>query len=667
MKSLLSRIEGTIDNLENRQNTFDPYFYFEPWDCEIPTPDTVKKAIEDGVSLTDDESIKLAGEYPRLFQTGSTLSTKRIVVTQAGSRSGKTICTQVVIGAMISRRPPYSMRYDPGVDTGIKRMINVENIRRFGRRSVETGLILDHSEKEPVTSAWDCGNIVGVGVFPEELYCPKGKQIWIGTIAKSVDTLWWPSFTGEGEARFFPQEFIDSEKGNGGFNKNSGIVHAIHDIDIHIKTFEQGRTKFESQTCWLLAYDEEPPDKSIFVSGTGHAVYQRFSFTPLNGKTWSEETFFNCVRGTKLKGGLRRSDFDYYYASQFDSPYREKEKLLMDRRAMALHERKAVIWGQYSEYTGEPFFNRSRIQVWRKEFRHPYKDMRFFPLSPYFGVNGSVVENLPGILAVEVSAEEVAEDNAKDVWRVYEKRKKNVGYLATFDAAEGGVDPEMVSDKSFGCIYREPLPEEIEMNNLPVLVAAIRSTLPIIALARSVLPVLRYYNNATLAAERGHGKDNEAFGMTLEDWPHWYMRQSMQDSTRRLRTHKGFDTNTGTRPVMFDKIRNWLDSFTDADNPGIRDDRILEELGAAVLKVTQGGKKKCDHTKKGSLDGVICMGIAAYILQENAKAFECNYTVEEEESRKGNSLMSRIRKDTVPAYGSKRPMGSGVASMGEFL
>ena len=661
MAGIFDQVEKSMDAFADKKIKFDPYYFFEPWDCELPEPSVYKAAIEDGVDLEDDNSAKLAGTYPRQFQTGSILSTKKMVITQAGSRSGKSICTQVEVGAMVSRKPPYAFRYDKGVDTGIARPITEPNIIRWGRRDKETGEVVDYDPKKQQDGTWDCGNIVGAGKYPIKKYAPKGSQIWIGTIAKSVDTMWWPSFAGQGEHRFFPQEFIDTSKGNKGYNKQAGIIHCINDIDIHIKTYEQGHTKFESQTAWLLAYDEEPDKKEIYLSGALHAKYQRFSFTPLKGKTWSEEVFFSCLPGyNNKKDGLRRSDFDYFWASQFDSPYVPREKLWRDRRAMELWERRARVWGQYSEFEGMPFFNRSKIQQWRKDYTVPYKIGKFVPAVRYFHVHGSKVEKLPGILDIKVTCEKVEEENEKDTWRVYEDVEPGVGYMAVFDPAEGALELEEVQDRSFGLIIRLPTAAEIYYEGLPRVVATCRSTLPTVAFARSSLPVLRFYNNAVLAAERGHGKDNEAFGLTLEDWPYWYYYQPRSAATKRPRPKKGFDTNSHTRTACLDKLREWTDRFEVDEDPGIRDAWIYGELAGAIIKETVSGKKRCDHPRTGSLDGVICLGIGTYIVQESPNDIVCNYYGPD---HKKQGLFERVRSEQFerPAH---IPMGAGVSKVG---
>jgi len=671
MPNIFDLAQKSIDDFDTKKAVYDPYFFFEPWDCEIPHPEVFRSAREDGVDLVEDPAARLAGPYPRPFQTGSVLSTKKMVVTQAGSRSGKTICTQVVIGAMVSRRPPHAFRYAKGEDTGILRIVNEHNIERFGRQDIKTGEVIDRNTKAKEDGTWNCGNIRGAGKFPEELFAPHGAQIWIGTIAKSVDTMWKPSFIGAGENRFFPQEFIDTSKGNKGYNWQQGIIHCLNDIDIHLKTYEQGHTKFESQTAWMLAYDEEPPKDSIYHSGAAHAIYQRFSFTPLNGKTWSEDVFFSCLKDEEGKGkgkgkgknkGLLRTDFDYFYATQYDSPYVPLEKLQRDRRGMEVWQRKMRVWGQYSEHEGMPFFNRSKIQAWARKYVPEFRLARFVPRVAFHGMNGSKVDNKPGILQIRVDSVTVREEDEKDTWHVFENVEEGVGYLAIFDAAEGAVDLEEVQDRSFGLIVRKPQPKEIEFDNLPVVVAACRSTLPTVAFAKACLPVLRHYNNALLAAERGHGKDNEGFGITLEDWPYWYYYAATSNATKRLRPKKGFDTNSHTRTAMFDKLRAWMDEYEEDKDPHIRDPWLYKELAGAIVKETQGGKKRCDHTKKGSLDGAICLGIGTYIIQETPGVIVCNYHPEDNR-RDRVGLMQRVL-GSDPETPKHISMGAGVAGVG---
>ena len=79
---LFKDVAGVIDKFAEREQEFDPYMFWEPWDCVEPTPETIAMAAEDGVDLFNDDVSKLAGQYPRLFQTGYVLSKKKTAVIQ---------------------------------------------------------------------------------------------------------------------------------------------------------------------------------------------------------------------------------------------------------------------------------------------------------------------------------------------------------------------------------------------------------------------------------------------------------------------------------------------------------------------------------------------------------------------------------------------------------
>ena len=674
---LFSELTSSVDAFSDRAQTFCPYLFWEPWDCVEPGPDVYMKAEEDGVALGDDDVARLAGPYPRLFQSGHVLSNKKISCIQAGSRVGKSHTNLITLGASISRQPPYSLRYEKGEDTGIRRQITPVNIFRFGRRDKVTGKVIDYNVNAPLDPAsWNCGNIEGAGIFPEELYCPDGGQIWVGTLARSINTYWWPALAGAGKQRLIPDEFLDTKRGNKGSNWGDKAIFGPRDTTIFIKSYDSERKTFESQTCHILLFDEEPTKPELYVSGAGHCEYERWSFTPWGGVTWSQSLFFGCISQKAKDKGLEhgigshpREDFDYYHASQYDSPYVDSERRDRNRSSFPLHERKSVIWGRYSKHEGQPFFDRSKIQVWTDRFLHNYKVAKFTIDEAWQGTYRNSFSTCPGLMEAKFSRTDKEdgapiEENLRDTWRIYENPMKDVGYLAVFDSAEGAIDPSQVQDKSFGMIVRAPLPSDpVEYDDVPVIVATTRSTLPTIAFANSSMPVLMYYNNAVLAAERGHGKDNEAFGLTMDIWPFWYHHTTRNDTTKRLHKRPGFDTNASTRTAMFDKIRTWLDSFTPEQDPNIKDSWLFDELGGAIVKTTAGGKHRCDHTRDGSLDGVICLGIATYILQQFPEVIVCNKR-EESEDKERKGLFARLRNQQNIEQSKSGAMGAGVAGLG---
>jgi hypothetical protein len=663
MKDHIKNMTNLVDGFMTRDKAFDPYFFWEPFDLPMPSPEVILKAHDDGVDLLHDEGAQLAGPYPRQFQTGFIKSTKKIACIQASSQTGKSISNFVLLGASISRQPPYCLRYEEGEDTGIKRMVNPVNIRRYGRRDSVSGTLIDFNINAPLCpSEWDCGNITGIGKFPEELYCPEGQQIWIGTLPRSIDVYWWPGLTGTGQQRFLPLEFLDRSRANKGSDKQARVVYGPRDTMIFIKSYDSERQAFETKSCHILLWDEEPPKTELFVSGQGHAEYHRWSFTPFRGFTFTHGLFFGCVsqkardKAEEYGTGMyAREDFDFFLASQYECPYQDENSRERNRLSFSEWERKSVIWGRYSRQTGKSFFDRNKIDSWARKFPHDFELSMFVANRQYSGVNGSPGYNIGGILDTKVSLQPAEPDNPL-AWRIYEKRKPNVGYLAIFDAAEGGIDPSLAQDKAFGMIVRAPTPEDGDGHDEhPIVVATTRSTLPTIAFARAALPCLRYYNNAVLAPERGHGKDNEAFGQTLDDWPWWYYNTAGTSG----RTRKGFDTHTGTRSALFEKLQEWVRNFDIDEDPCICDSWVYEEMSEAIIKETQGGKKKCDHPKSGSLDGVICLGIATYIYQQTPEVIECNDI--ETDEREG--FMQR-HFGTMQRQRGHIPMGAGVSDLG---
>jgi len=648
---------------ETGRNEYHPYYHFEPWDCTSLPPHVLTKAAEDGVDLEYDDAERMAGPYPRPFQSGAILSKKLIRIVQAGSQTGKSIAGQVLLGCVISRQPPYAFRYPEGVDTGIARAVTKENVRRFGRRDAATGKIIDYNDDKvapqggpmPGSGDWNCGNIVGVGIFPEELYAPKGSQIWIGTLKQSLDTLWWPVFTGEGASRFFPEDFIDTSKGRNGSNKNDRIIHCMNGIDVHIKSYDGGELQFESKTAWMTVYDEEPLTKAIYLSGIKHAKYHVFQFTPLKGMTWSKDVFFGCLDdGKRTLESLAREDFDYYHASAYDSPYVDKKFLETTRRSMRVWERKSRIWGQYSECEGEPFFARDKIQAWRRRFSRNGSARIIEAVTPFHGIYGTV--GIPGILQARTVSRQVDALDLATTWRVFEDVKEGTGYGMVVDSAEGAVDPVDSNDFQFALVFRMPDYQEVEMGRQPVVCATIRSHLPTKAFSRICMQALHHYNNALLVAERGRGKDNEAFGVLLEEWPYWYYHQAKNAATGQYRRKKGFDTNSGNRTEYFISLKDLVDGYETDEDPGILCDWILSEMAAAIIKTSKARKTpRCDHPDNGYLDGTICYGIANYLLDDDEFDLVCN--VEKRDEKHGFIHRMGLQEEgQKPA--ARIPMGS---------
>jgi len=612
--NIIERVSDDIIKYGNTDHDMHPFYLFEPWDVEKRSEHQLKMASDDGIDLFDADFIKHAGTDPHPFQAGYLMSKKPIRILIGGSQIGKSISPRMEIMMMCTGEVPYALRYKKGVDSGVPRLQTKENIIRWGRRDIITGEIIDHNWKATKDGkAWNCGNVIGVGIWPRDKIAPNGSQIWIGTFHEALTNYWWPSVA-ENVDKEYPDDFVDVRKGNKGTNKNDGIIFTQRDCRIKFLTYEQGHKKFEAKKAWTYIADEEMPSSSIWASAQDHSHSQSIVMTPLNGITWSKNL---------LLPNTKNPEAEVFHATQYDSPYQDNEEVDARRRTQEQWQRAARVWGQYAEQRGEPYYDRKKLNAWIHKYRRPYYLAQYAPTEVYYGIRSRPeITPIPGLMATNVSQTRIdTEETSIDEWRIYEDLKPGVGYLLSADLAEGAPTPEEAGDMSAAIISRNPIGEE---EKKPVIVATIRSTQEILPFARTCSYAMRYYNNALLASETGRGSANTAFQMELDDWPHWFHTTVMRNSTGKAREKKGFDINQSSRDMIFELIGDWIGDFDDNEYPCIPDEPLLKELAASIVNVTAGGKKRCDHPRDGTLDTTIAFGIMCYVYKECSNQIKCN-------------------------------------------
>ena len=606
---IFSRVADHIRDSAEDMHVDHPFYHFEPWDVEKRSLEIRAKALEDGADIYSPEFVSVFGEDPHPFQTGFFMSTKRIRFIIGGSQIGKSVNPLMESMIMISGEIPYSMRYEAGVDTGIKRAVTEENISRFGRRDSSTGELIDYNARAlrpDKWKEWDCGNIIGVGLYPQEKISPPGKQIWIATIAESIKKFWWPKLA-DPDKRVIPAEFIDTSKSNKGYNISQNIVHCIRGMTIFVLSFEQGHIKFESEKAHAVVEDEETPNNELFASAQEHAKYITVAMTPLKGLTWSRDIVFNL-----------NIDADRFHATQYDSPYQDKTDIDRRRTTYELWIRQSRCWALYAEQTGEPYFDRNKLNAWATNYNMHYDLVTFSPRGQWFRMRGDQrISPLPGLIDTPVHKSPAnSDEEATTAWRMYEDRQLGEGYALSADAAEGAENPEEAGNVNAAIIMRLPNIKETHAR----IVCSIRSTLPTKAFAKVCAYALRYYNNALLASESGIGADNKAFELEVEDWPYWYMSTVTRDATGTPRQKRGFSMKSNQRDAIFKEIESYIGEFDKDEYPHIPDQPLLKELAAAV----KGKKGRCDHVKRGSLDSAICYGILLHIIKHDPDQIKCN-------------------------------------------
>lgn len=626
-----------------------PWYYFEPWDVKKRGAGVLAQAEKDGINLYDEELVDHCGRDPHPFQTGYLLSKARLRTLLAGSRVGKTITTLVELGIMVSGEKPISMRYDRGVRTPVKRLVTPDNIIRFGRFDVDTGAFIDHDTKQlkPNRSMnWDCGNIHGVGVYPDEKICPAGDVCWIGTTHQALLEFWWPHFTEKADS-MFPAEFIDRRSGNDGYMKSEWSVMCVRGTRITIISYESGFRKYEATEVHSAVFDEESPDQACVTSAVNHCKYFSMAMTPYLGVTYTKKMIFNPKKNPH--------ENQVFHATAYDSPYLTPETIAHRRSLMPAHEIGARIWGLHTEMRNKPYFDSVKINVWLRGMKPDYKLIKYLPGEEFEGMRASENQLVPGLMDIDILDRQVQAENRQDVWRVYEDWNEDTAYYLMADSAEGSDIPDESADILAAMVMRPPKDEE----TFPQIVASLRSTLMTHVFARVCLYAARYWNNALMCAEGPtRGSFNALFFAETKDYPFWFLQTSIRDSTRKARSVKGFDTNAATRGAIFDGIREVLDEWSELEVPEIRDEPLLRELANCIV-VIKNGKKRPDHDSRSSLDTSICYGQGLYVWKNYANQIKCRPSPK----RRKVGFLERQLKKMIDSGKAPVYLGEGVQKL----
>lgn len=645
----LSQLDQTFIDIESGKHETHPFYLFEPWDVAKRSQEQIEQALKDGVDLHSEEIVRHLGSDPHLFQSGFLTSNAPTRAILAGNQVGKSKSALVDMLIMASGEIPFAMRVDAGVDTGIKRLISPENVRRFGRFDAVNGTFIDNNGKARNSESWnewDCGTIKGVGKYPQAKIAPPGSMFRIGTYQRGMTDHWWPILTRDGEdnSRWMPPHFLDIRKGVRGANLKDRVVHLCRECKAVVITYESGKARFEQIKTWATILDEEPPGDEgyqIFQAVQQHVVYMTMCFTPYLGVTWSKKVVFPERKTLAVQ---------VFHATQYDSPYQNTVEIDAHRQNMQPHDIATRVYGIPTDVTGGPYYDRRKVSLWLQRFKFDnYKLMRFQPATEYHEIDDMIVagHRLKGLLSTQILPEETEYENETDVWRMYEEVKPGLGYVLTADPALGAENPEDAADLSAGYFWRLRTDEEIEkgkkddINLKPVLCASIGSTLEPMEFARICGHAMHYYNNALCAAESPkRGAANAAFAAALQAWPFWYTMATLKESTNRYQTVRGFDMTGDKRNMVYEYVRDWLNEIAEDEYPQIPDEPLLRIIEAAI----KGKKGRCDHTKHGKLDRLTCFAIFLYIFNNSKEQITCNYWGEELDIYRKRSFFEKMRE-----------------------
>jgi len=587
---------------------FSLFSHYEPFDVP-PRPEwLIAKAKADGVELS-----KEGNE----FQVGYLLDTDHfIAINQGGYQVGKSIDAIVESVIMSSGNVPISLRYEKGVDTGVKRIMSPENIDRWGLQEDGT-----------------CGNIIGVGVYPKEkIPSAGGRQIWVCTFKEAREKYWIPKLK-----KWMPEHALNKSRGVDGYSEKKSTFFFNNDNLIGFITYEQDYRRVQAEKPWMIVFDEEPVDRRFYTAAIGHCKFLRMTFTPINGLSWSYHDLYMPVQRGETKNVIIR------HCSQYDSPYHTRKDVDKMRSLLKPYEIKAQVWGIYSAMEGKPYY---RFKITEEHLRNYIPRHTLATIKPLAGV-----ETAKEAMGVKMQLSTV-ESPGPDVWEIYEEYKENGAYWLSADVAEGSDKPEEAADKSAAYIRRLPIKEDGE--DEPVMVAALHSTMRNIEFAWACLYAAIHYNYCLMAPE-ATGEDGAVFVTAVRGYLFMYQHIVISDVTNRQKKMQGFETTGQTRKISFDLVGSWL--YDHDENSKIYHKPLLEEVHACIV----GKKGRADHTKHGSTDCIVAYGISEYVRNTAIAQIRNNgkYRYRREDEKDfGDGLIEKygVKKESRPILGSRRGM-----------
>lgn len=562
-----------------RKREVSLFYHFEPYDG----PDGIPPKHEPGGAR---------------FQKSMMMSTKRIRPAIANNRGGKTLSVAVEGTIMMTGELPFSLRYPDGADTGIPRALRSQhdemgmiNIRWRGRRDKETGQIIDHNEDANEDGAWDCGNIVGVGRYPETKICKaREKQWWICCWKTNRDTRWIALMK-----NLIPEHCLDKTRGVDGFSTKSSMWYLKEDRVARCITYEQGIDSVEAEEAYLVTLDEEPRSREFYTGVDLHAVWIMMSYTPIHGMTWAYDDIYIPARDQT------DPQMELFHATVYDCPFFDQEKLTHLEKTLKAHEIDAKLYGFYSKREGRPYFPYDICKGYVDNFRPRHRMLgRIVPAGK--------CETMNEILHTPMRIVP-AEEPGPDVWEIYEEPKDNFAYWSAQDCAKGSDDPNTVQDMSVCYFFRRPTDKEIaEEKPWPKMVAALYSSDVPENFAMLCLYAAIFYNRALLGPET-KGEQGASFLTEIREYPHILTTVVINQRTRKPTPNLGFNTNSGTRTSSINKIRKWINAHP--DESFLYHFELLKEILDLVWK-----KGRPDHPDGGKSDCVIALAIIFYIWDE---------------------------------------------------
>lgn len=352
--------------------------------------------------------------------------------------------------------------------------------------------------------------------------------------------------------------------------------------EIHLKSADSGREKFQGAGLTAAWFDEEPkgiPGEEIFGE-----VYARrkpgvplrifMTFTPLQGLSWSYRRLWD-EKSLERYPGVETFLFDLHDCSVSLGGFLTDEEISTIEGGYSEWEREARVHGKYFA-TGSPYFSPRRIQETRDKCE--------------VGKKHSIELNIEAFTPV------VKEDESGKLV-LYRPPARGRDYICGIDSA-GGVG----RDSSVAVVF--------DAEDKAIVAQYASNTIQPDLFATTVcLPLGLHYNNALLVVET----NGEYGGMVLSNlkarYPNLFMRQEWDKIALEYKNEYGFRTTERTRGRVFATLAKYLREGT--WTPTV--DLLMEMAQMNIDPSTN----RVDHPDGCHDDIVMAAGIALAVMDEN--------------------------------------------------
>jgi phage terminase large subunit-like protein len=365
------------------------------------------------------------------------------------------------------------------------------------------------------------------------------------------------------------------------FYKQENIVTLPNKSEIHFKSADAGREKFQGAGIMAAWFDEEP--KGLAGSEIFSEVYARrkpgwplkifMTFTPLQGLSWAYRDLWN--EQTRRYPSISTFSFQLDDCSTSLGGFLSDDEIETIKAGYTEWEREARVYGRWGQVSGRPYFSPKQIEEARQRSDKP--------------VYGSVKKNA-------ISGYSFTTDDAGNVAQ-FRPPRSGGDYIVGVDVGGGGGRDYTVAtvwdrrDLAEVAVWRSNThdPEQFAREHL--------------------VPLASYYNYALVVPET-NGEHGGTCISVLKNfaYPNIYMYQEWNKVRNVYMDNWGWRTTVGTRGRIFDSIAQALreGKFTPSS-------LLCDEL--SMISVDE--ENRPDHLDGCHDDHVIATGIALTVNAEN--------------------------------------------------